>query len=63
MAKINADVRCDTCDHWLRNRGDHPYHSQRDDVGDCRRWPPQFVPDSGAVRWPVVFAHHYCGEW
>ena len=60
MAEKDAAAKCETCEHWLRNRPDHPLGN---DVGDCRRFPPNFFHDHKLAHWPQVQAHQHCGEW
>ena len=42
-------------------------HTQGNEYGQCRRYPPQINPEGEdsdiASLSPVVAVHHWCGEW
>ena len=68
--------RCETCpdcryfDDSCWRDGNGNYHARdgmRDDIGECRRYPPTVtgISDEGdtEMAWPEVHGEYWCGEW
>ena len=56
------DKRCETCQHFYKGS---PRRSNWS--GECRRFPPTYLPGSGpqvsGSAWPELSDGDWCGEW
>ncbi len=50
---------CESCAYRFHNQED-----DRDQVAECRRFPPTFHgPSLMTTSWPITHRHDWCGEW